>query len=49
MKGRVALGVLGGGAIGFAVRAVVYLLLNPVLAEPVEDAEVITPRLTCAR
>jgi len=33
MKGRVALGVVGGGAIGFAVGAVVHMLLNPVLED----------------
>jgi hypothetical protein len=33
MNGRGALGVVGGGAIGFALGAVVYLLLNPVLED----------------
>jgi hypothetical protein len=33
MNRRVALGVVGGGAIGFAVGAAVYLLLNPVLED----------------
>ena len=35
MNKLVALGVVGGGVIGFAVGAAVYLLLNPVL----EDAK----------
>jgi hypothetical protein len=33
MTTRVALGVVSGGAIGFAVGAAVYLLLNPVLED----------------
>lgn len=33
MTVRVALGIVGGGAIGFAVGAVVYIILNPVLEE----------------
>jgi hypothetical protein len=33
MKGRAAFGVLAGGAIGFAVGATVYLLLNPMLED----------------
>jgi hypothetical protein len=31
MNGRVALGILGGGVVGFAIGAVVYILVNPVL------------------
>lgn len=31
MTTRLALGVVGGGAIGFAVGSAVYLLLNPML------------------
>lgn len=33
MNRRVALGVVVGGAIGFAAGAAVYLLLNPVLED----------------
>ena len=33
MNRRVALGILGGGPVGFAVGAVVYVLLNPVLED----------------
>jgi hypothetical protein len=33
MNTRVALGVVVGGAIGFAAGAAVYLLLNPVLED----------------
>jgi len=33
MNRRVALGILGGGTVGFAVGAVVYVLLNPVLED----------------
>jgi hypothetical protein len=33
MNGRVALGLVCGGAIGFAVGAVVYVLLNPALED----------------
>ena len=33
MNRPVALGVVGGGAIGFAVGAAVYLLLNPGLED----------------
>jgi len=33
MNRRVALGVVVGGAIGFAVGAAIYLLLNPVLED----------------
>lgn len=33
MKARVALGVLGGSALGFAVGAAVYILVNPMLED----------------
>jgi len=31
VNGRVALGVLGGGVVGFAIGAGVYVLVNPML------------------
>lgn len=33
MNGRVALGILGGGIVGLAFGAVVYILVNPVLED----------------
>jgi hypothetical protein len=33
MNGRVALGILGGGIVGFATGAVVYILVNPMLED----------------
>lgn len=33
MNERVALGILGGGIVGFAIGAVVYILANPMLED----------------
>ncbi|MEX1171547.1 MAG: hypothetical protein WEG56_02930 [Chloroflexota bacterium] len=33
MTRRVALGILGGGVVGFAIGAAVYVLVNPMLED----------------